>query len=261
MINEFSEFYTEMVEERRTAFTLDDTYGDDEYRYCPFVTIEIFGIPADTDDTEAEHILDEEANGIHIATLSGNIILIGAMLHKGLSPVQMCDDHSYLLGYAIKALTEQDAPLHDDVELDMCTSIFYIYELIFDEPYRDSEFMTEMVKQIPNVLFYNINVYPDMLVYYPSPLSYEKDTYTRIKEGLAELAHKETIERLDKMSKGKDVDDGKPHLVLSEEQLNYVMQTRNEGDTYPSSINRNEWKIYGDAGYREVGNSRLLCGR
>ena len=109
MINEFSEFYTEIVEKSRTAFTLDDSYGDDEYRYCPFVTIEIFGIPADTGDTEAERILDGEADGIHIATLSGNLILNGAMIRKGLSPVQMCDDHSYLLGYAMKALTEQAA--------------------------------------------------------------------------------------------------------------------------------------------------------
>ena len=62
-----------------------------------------------------------------------------------------------------------------------------------------------------------------------------------------------------KILDGEYEDDGQPHLVLSEEQLNYVMGTRNEGDTYPASaIDKDEWKIYEDAGYREVGNSRLL---
>ena len=95
--------------------------------------------------------------------------------------------------------------------------------------------------------------------YYPRALPYEKDTYTIIKEGLAELAHKETVERVTKILNGEYEDDGQPHLILSEEQLNYVMGTRNEGDTYPASaIDKDEWKIYEDAGYREVGNSRLL---
>lgn len=116
-----------------------------------------------------------------------------------------------------------------------------------------------MVKQLPNLLLYTVNVYPDMVVYYPRALPYEKDAYTRIKEGLAELAHKETIERINKIMSGDYVDDGKPHLILSEEQLNYVMRTRNAGDTYPASaIDRDEWKIYENAGYKEVGNSRLL---
>ena len=58
---------------------------------------------------------------------------------------------------------------------------------------------------------------------------------------------------------GKYVEGGKPHLVLSEVQLNCVMWTRNEGNTYPAyAINRHEWKIYEDAGYIEIGNSRLL---
>ncbi len=61
------------------------------------------------------------------------------------------------------------------------------------------------------------------------------------------------------MSKGEDVEDGKPHLVLSEEQLNYIMRTRNEEDTYPASaIGRDEWENYERAGFCEVGNSRLL---
>lgn len=260
MINQFCDFYAEITDKRRIAFTLDDSYGDDEYRYCPMVKLDIFGIPADVEESEAEQILDgEKSGGVHIATLIGNIISVGAMLRKGLSPVQMCDDHSYLLGYAMKALTEQGAPLFDEIELDMCSSLFYIYDFIFDAPYRDSEFMTAMVKQLPNLLLYTVNVYPDMVVYYPRALPYEKDAYTRIKEGLAELAHKETIERINKMMSGDYVDDGKPHLVLSEEKLNYVMRTRNEGDTYPaSSIDRDEWKIYENAGYKEVGNSRLL---
>ena len=108
-------------------------------------------------------------------------------------------------------------------------------------------------------MLYTSNVYPDMIVYYPRALSYEKDTYTIIKEGLAELAHKETVERVTKILNGEYEDDGQPHLILSEEQLNYVMGTRNEGDTYPASaIDKDEWKIYEDAGYREIGNSRLL---
>lgn len=261
MENRFSEFYAEISDKRRVAFDLEDSYGDDEYRYCPLIKIDVFGIPEDTEDSEAERILEEEiGEGVHIATLTGHLIQNGAMIRKGLSPVQMCDDHSYLLGYAMKALTEDGAPLNDAYELEMCASLFYIYNFSFNEPYRDSEFMTVMVEQIPNILLYTSNVYSDMVVYYPSPLPYEKDAYTRIKEGFAELAYKETIERLEKQKKGEYVEDGKPHLVLSEEQLNYVMRSRNKGDTYPSSaIDKDEWKIYEDAGYREVGNSRLLC--
>lgn len=260
MENRFSDFYAEVSDKRRVAFDLEDSYGDDEYRYCPLIKIDVFGIPEDTEDSEAERILEEEiGEGVHIAALTGHLIQSGAMIRKGFLPVQMCDDYSFLLGYAMKALTEPNAPLCDEFELEACESIFYLYDFIFDEPYRDSEFMTAMVEQIPNILLYTSNVYPDMIVYYPRALPYEKDTYTIIKEGLAKLAHKETVERVTKILNGEYEDDGQPHLILSEEQLNYVMGTRNEGDTYPASaIDRDEWKIYEDAGYREVGNSRLL---
>ena len=260
MENRFSDFYAEVSDKRRVAFDLEDSYVDDEYRYCPSIEINIFGIPADTEESEAVRILDGEAEGgVHVATLVGNLIQNGAMIRKGLSPVQMCDDHSYLLGYAMKALTEDGAPLNDEYELEMCASLFYIYNFSFNESYRDSEFMTAMVEQIPNILLYTSNIYPDMIVYYPRALPYEKDTYTIIKEGLAELAHKETVERVTKILNGEYEDDGQPHLILSEEQLNYVMRIRNEGDTYPASaIDKDEWKIYEDAGYREVWNSRLL---
>lgn len=127
------------------------------------IKIDAFGIPEDTDDSEAERILKEESGEcVHIATLTGHLIQNGAMIRKGFSPVQMCDDYSFLLVYAMKALTE---------------------------PYRDSEFVTAMVEQIPNILFYTSNVYPDMVVYYPCALPYGKYTYTIIKEELANLAH------------------------------------------------------------------------
>lgn len=57
---------------------------------------------------------------------------------------------------------------------NVCKPVFYIYDFIFDEPYRDSEFMTAMVNQIPNLLPYTSNTYPNMVVYYFRPLPYEK---------------------------------------------------------------------------------------
>lgn len=63
------------TDKRRIAFTLDNSFGDDEYRCCPLIKIHIFGIPADTADSEDERILDGEAEGgVHIAILVGNLI-------------------------------------------------------------------------------------------------------------------------------------------------------------------------------------------
>ena len=33
MENSFSDFYAEVSDKRRVAFDLEDSYGDDEYRY------------------------------------------------------------------------------------------------------------------------------------------------------------------------------------------------------------------------------------
>lgn len=243
MITEFQDYFAEVKNNRRAVFSLDDTYDGDENRYCPYCELKIFGVPTDVEEHIAEQILAGQAEGaVHIATLTGFFILNSALLRKGWSSVQMADDHSYLLGYAMKALTEEGTPLSGDIELEFCTSLFYIYDFIFEEKYRDSEFITEMIKKMPSLLLYTSNAYLDMLVYYPSPLPYEKDVVTRVKEGFAKLAAKEVRERLAKELNGE-----------------YVDGSRNVGDTYPvSAIDRPEWELCESAGFSEVGNSRLL---
>lgn len=260
MISKFQNYFAEADGGGRAVFSLDDTYDLNENQLCPYCVIKLFGIPAGVEESVEEQIVEGEAEGaVHIATLTGFVILNDTILRKGLSPVLIADDHSGDLGYAIKALTEDGAPLSDELDLQLCTSLFYIYEFIFEEEYRDREFISKMIKKIPDLLLYTSYVYPDMLVYYPKPLPYEKDALVRAKEAFAALAAKEVIERMKQARNGEYVDDGKPHLELGDEQLNIIMGSRNEGDSYPAAaIDRSEWELYESAGFREVGNSRLL---
>ena len=167
------------------------------------------------------------------------------------------------LEYVISALCESGGVMqaHD---IHRPLNIFYIHEVEFEnEEFRDM-LLTDILIELPDIMFSHTNILPEMMIYYPRPLPYD----TRMKEIQNAIAVETStqlrahMEKLKAMEEDPTIDsdyDDEPQLALSEDQINILMGKRVEGDSYPEAAKDLPlWGDYEFAGFSEWKNTRVL---
>ena len=113
----------------------------------------------------------------------------------------------------------------------------------------------DIVSELPEILFTHYNIFPEMLIYYPEPLTFD-NPLEDLERKIASAIHADNINR---QLSGKPIDNNEPQLVLSQDQLNMVLGRRITGYSYPKSAKNTEiWEKYERNGFEEWKNTRVL---
>lgn len=240
----------------QTTKHISDLTSDSYSIYTPFITMKLYGIPAEWDEEKIEEAIDCEKTTISLGKISGYLVLGQALSLIGGDTLDYCDAADGELENAVSALMERNGPLADD---DM--NIFYISNAYVS----DKDAMALFLEELPDMIFTHLHILPDLIAVSPAPLPHEKSKLEQIQEDLAMIAYHEASKKLNKQIFGEgekdDVDDDpdSSQLTVSPEQLNIVMGRRNEGDSYPAEfIDKDAWQPFLDAGYEEWRKTRVL---
>ena len=130
------------------------------------VAWDFWGIPHGSDDSVYE-VIDENdySKCVHVGNLSGYIIDCENMILEGYNPVEVCDDESGDLLCIISILSSEGGPL-DETMGDPMQNVFYIHEIIIDEPLRRKGLGTRILQEIPYLCKSLEKSFPDILAYY-----------------------------------------------------------------------------------------------
>ena len=195
---------------------------------------------------------------LHVVSILGEEIE-----RRGYNLYDMCDEINADLEYVISALCESGGVMqaHD---IHRPLNIFYIHEVEFEnEEFRDM-LLTDILINLPDIMFSHTNILPEMMIYYPRPLPYDN----RMKELQNAIAVETStqlrarMEKLKAMEEDPTIDsdyDDEPQLALSKDQINILMGKRVEGDSYPEAAKDLPlWGDYEFAGFSEWKNTRVL---
>ena len=164
----------------------------------------------------------------------------------------LCDDMTADLGNVVAALLKNDGPL---VQHCFITGIdhFYIDEVDVERP----ELVPLILREIPNIVFKQMHVFPELVSYYPRPLPHEPEQTERDKL-LLNLAQCTNTAIMMLMASG-EYDDDNPQCVLTPEQIRLLREAHQSGSSYPAKFkDRKLWKPFLDAGFREWEDTRVL---
>lgn len=238
-----------------TTKHLTDLTSDYMSIYTPYITLKLYGIPAEWDEEKIEDAINCEEEALPLGEISGYLVLGQALSLIGGDILEYCDCADYDIENAASALMERGGPLNED------SNLFHITDFNISESV-DADEVQKLLIELPDIIFTHMHVTPDIISVSPYPLPHEKSKLEQVQEGLAMMAYNETNKRINKQMFGQDSDDedmDTPQIQISPEQLNIVLGRRNEGDTYPEQyIDRKAWQPFLDTGYTEWLKTRVL---
>ena len=233
----FRDVFTYSIDHTSHSFEYEDINYESDY--IKYYSIGIFGIPHGLSEEEEDRMFSDPDKAVHIGTIEGYLILSEEIERRGYNLYDMCDEINADLEYVISALCESGGVMqaHD---IHRPLNIFYIHEVEFEnEEFRDM-LLTDILINLPDIMFSHTNILPEMMIYYPRPLPYD----TRMKEIQNAIAVETStqlrarVEKLKAMEEDPTIDsdyDDEPQLALSKDQINILMGKRVEGDSYPEA--------------------------
>ncbi|SDB40318.1 hypothetical protein SAMN02910317_02006 [Ruminococcaceae bacterium FB2012] len=247
----FESLFAETKQEQRVFEDIDDPVKD----YVLDCSIDIFGVPDDEDIAESIYNGDTE-QAVRIGTVTGIYVLGSQLTCAGFDLLQICDDHDAYSEYIISALLEQENELPLSIDDPEIIDVFCIDDILLYKEAQDSSLRQRIIEALPQFLLGLYHHTPDLLAVYPEPLPYEKTAFEKVNEKMAEIAFAQAQESI----LGADsLDDRDIRFIMDEEKLNIVLGRRRKGQTYPEAAkDLNVWKVYENAGFTELGNSRVL---
>ena len=258
----FRDVFTYSIDPSRHSLEYEDINFESDY--IKYYSIGIFGIPHGLSEEEEDNIFSDPEKAVRIGTIEGYLILGEEIERRGYNLYDMCDEINADLEYVISALCESGGVVqaHD---IHRPLNIFYIHEVEFEnEEFRDM-MLTDILIELPDIMFSHTNILPEMMIYYPRPLPYDTRLMD-IQKAIASETVSQVLARNAKLEAiqedptiDSDYDNEEPHLALSQDQINMVMGKRVEGDSYPESAKDLPlWGYYELAGFSEWKNTRVL---
>ena len=258
----FRDVFTYSIDPSRHSLEYEDINFESDY--IKYYSIGIFGIPHGLSEEEEDNIFSDPEKAVRIGTIEGYLILGEEIERRGYNLYDMCDEINADLEYVISALCESGGVMQAH-NITRPLNIFYIHEVEFEnEEFRDM-MLTDILIELPDIMFSHTNILPEMMIYYPRPLPYD----TRLMDIQKAIASETVSQFLARNAKleaiqedptiDSDYDNEEPHLALSQDQINMVMGKRVEGDSYPESAKDLPlWGYYEFAGFSEWKNTRVL---
>ena len=258
----FRDVFTYSIDPSRHSLEYEDINFESDY--IKYYSIGIFGIPHGLSEEEEDNIFSDPEKAVRIGTIEGYLILGEEIERRGYNLYDMCDEINADLEYVISALCESGGVMQAH-NITRPLNIFYIHEVEFEnEEFRDM-MLTDILIELPDIMFSHTNILPEMMIYYPRPLPYD----TRLMDIQKAIASETVSQVLTRNAKleaiqedptiDSDYDNEEPHLALSQDQINMVMGKRVEGDSYPESAKDLPlWGYYELAGFSEWKNTRVL---
>ena len=258
----FRDVFTYSIDPSRHSLEYEDINFESDY--IKYYSIGIFGIPHGLSEEEEDNIFSDPEKAVRIGTIEGYLILGEEIERRGYNLYDMCDEINADLEYVISALCESGGVMQVH-NITRPLNIFYIHEVEFEnEEFRDM-MLTDILIELPDIMFSHTNILPEMMIYYPRPLPYD----TRLMDIQKAIASETVSQFLARNAKleaiqedptiDSDYDNEELHLALSQDQINMVMGKRVEGDSYPESAKDLPlWGDYEFAGFSEWKNTRVL---
>lgn len=258
----FRDVFTYSIDPSRHSLEYEDINFESDY--IKYYSIGIFGIPHGLSEEEEDNIFSDPEKAVRIGTIEGYLILGEEIERRGYNLYDMCDEINADLEYVISALCESGGVMQVH-NITRPLNIFYIHEVEFEnEEFRDM-MLTDILIELPDIMFSHTNILPEMMIYYPRPLPYD----TRLMDIQKAIASETVSQVLTRNAKleaiqedptiDSDYDNEELHLALSQDQINMVMGKRVEGDSYPESAKDLPlWGDYEFAGFSEWKNTRVL---
>ena len=258
----FRDVFTDSIDPNRHSLEYEDINFESDY--IKYYSIGIFGIPHGLSEEEEDNIFSDPEKAVRIGTIEGYLILGEEIERRGYNLYDMCDEINADLEYVISALCESGGVMQAH-NITRPLNIFYIHEVEFEnEEFRDM-MLTDILIELPDIMFSHTNILPEMMIYYPRPLPYDTRLMD-IQKAIASETVSQVLARNAKLEAiqedptiDSDYDNEEPHLALSQDQINMVMGKRVEGDSYPESAKDLPlWGYYELAGFSEWKNTRVL---
>ena len=258
----FREVFTYSIDPSRHSLEYEDINFESDY--IKYYSIGIFGIPHGLSEEEEDNIFSDPEKAVRIGTIEGYLILGEEIERRGYNLYDMCDEINADLEYVISALCESGGVMQAH-NITRPLNIFYIHEVEFEnEEFRDM-MLTDILIELPDIMFSHTNILTEMMIYYPRPLPYDTRLMD-IQKAIASETVSQVLARNAKLEAiqedptiDSDYDNEEPHLALSQDQINMVMGKRVEGDSYPESAKDLPlWGYYELAGFSEWKNTRVL---
>ena len=258
----FRDVFTYSIDPSRHSLEYEDINFESDY--IKYYSIGIFGIPHGLSEEEEDNIFSDPEKAVRIGTIEGYLILSEEIERRGYNLYDMCDEINADLEYVISALCESGGVMQAH-NITRPLNIFYIHEVEFEnEEFRDM-MLTDILIELPDIMFSHTNILPEMMIYYPRPLPYDTRLMD-IQKAIASETVSQVLARNAKLEAiqedptiDSDYDNEEPHLALSQDQINMVMGKRVEGDSYPESAKVLPlWGYYELAGFSEWKNTRVL---
>lgn len=269
----FRNLYAEYNGSNRVIFGGDHNDHSDCHDTCVLMhSITFCGIPEDYSDEQLIRVYEGDAGELpEIAALKGCLVLTEEINNRGEDPLMICDDLDGDLSYVMSVLQDNGAPL-DFVEGNPDYNVYYIQELLmFPDFKNDHKLKSQLLNEIPDIIFKFLHVTPDVLAYYPAPLQreeeHEKDErYLALKN----ISDQKTQAAINKIFSFDEHDDEEPfgdrnvinfgeayHLTAEDMELLYGDDS---DPPYPEEDkDLDEFRFYEKNGFSEIGESRLLC--
>ena len=258
----FRDVFTYSIDPSRHSLEYEDINFESDY--IKYYSIGIFGIPHGLSEEEEDNIFSDPEKAVRIGTIEGYLILGEEIERRGYNLYDMCDEINADLEYVISALCESGGVMQAH-NITRPLNIFYIHEVEFEnEEFRDM-MLTDILIELPDIMFSHTNILPEMMIYYPRPLPYDTRLMD-IQKAIASETVSQVLARNAKLEAiqedptiDSNYDNEEPHLALSQDQINMVMGKRVEGDSYPESAKDLPlWGYYELAGFSEWKNTRVL---
>ena len=258
----FRDVFTYSIDPSRHSLEYEDINFESDY--IKYYSIGIFGIPHGLSEEEEDNIFSDPEKAVRIGTIEGYLILGEEIERRGYNLYDMCDEINADLEYVISALCESGGVMQAH-NITRPLNIFYIHEVEFEnEEFRDM-MLTDILIELPDIMFSHTNILTEMMIYYPRPLPYDTRLMD-IQKAIASETVSQVLARNAKLEAiqedptiDSDYDNEEPHLALSQDQINMVMGKRVEGDSYPESAKALPlWGYYELAGFSEWKNTRML---
>ena len=258
----FRDVFTYSIDPSRHSLEYEDINFESDY--IKYYSIGIFGIPHGLSEEEEDNIFSDPEKAVRIGTIEGYLILGEEIERRGYNLYDMCDEINADLEYVISALCESGGVMQAH-NITRPLNIFYIHEVEFEnEEFRDM-MLTDILIELPDIMFSHTNILPEMMIYYPRPLPYDTRLMD-IQKAIASETVSQVLARNAKLEAiqedptiDSNYDNEEPHLALSQDQINMVMGKRVEGDSYPEATKDLPlWGDYEFAGFSEWKNTRVL---
>ncbi len=242
-----------------SVFSVKDKLGScvdpfcDTINWCEFL---VYGVP----DTEADFEKVSEGNfasATKIGSIYGCHIPLALIINLGEDPYIICDDEHADLESMYSALRE-----HEVFEEAFIDNLYYIHEIELEPEYLNYGYELQILLQLPSIIVKSLNVFPDLLVYYPRPLDHEDPEPDLEAEAI--LAHRieYNAQRLIDNSAKSKITYFPPKREVPEKEINRVLGRRNTGDITPEAYRDQKlYRFFKSCGFQEAGQSGWLFKR